>query len=196
MKDLQSFKSSPAARCTALRQKPIMSTSYAIGMGTLHFYWLIDYLFDYRFIMESVIIFNFVVPNKVKLSQTTSANSLMHFWEQTTKQPSDEEVHRAALKSLHQLAMDGFRRTATYPSNGWVGNQPLQFLLGFCSVSLLFFCKIMQTTLLYVPYKGPWLMCSLRDCSKEEGGRRDSWWRTLSDDDVDDDNDDDDEEEN
>ena len=42
MRDLQSFKSSPAARCTALRQRPIMSTSYAIGMGALHFNLLID----------------------------------------------------------------------------------------------------------------------------------------------------------
>ena len=51
-------------------------------------------------------LFNFVVPNKAKLTQTTSANFLM---------PSEEG---ATLKSLHQLVMDGFRRTATYPSNG------------------------------------------------------------------------------
>ena len=37
VRDLQSWKSSPAARCTALRPRPIMSTSYAIGMRTLHF---------------------------------------------------------------------------------------------------------------------------------------------------------------
>ena len=37
VRDLQSWKSSPAARCTALRPRPIMSTSYAIGMRNLHF---------------------------------------------------------------------------------------------------------------------------------------------------------------
>ena len=41
-------------------------------------YWLIDYLFDHRLIMESVKLFNFGVPNKAKLTQTTSTNSLMH----------------------------------------------------------------------------------------------------------------------
>ena len=32
--------------------------------------------------------------------------------------------------------MDGFRRTVTYPSNGWVQNQPLHFFLGFPPVRL------------------------------------------------------------
>ena len=40
------------------------------------------------------------------------------FAEQTTKQPTGEEVYRAALQSLHQLVMNWFRRTATYLSNG------------------------------------------------------------------------------
>ena len=136
MRDLQSSKSSPAARCSALRQRPIMPTSYAIVMGTLHFYLLVDLLFLWSPIMESVMLFKFVVPNKAKLTQTTSPNSWCTLWEQTTKQPSEEGGYRAALKSLHQLVMDGFRRTATYPSNGWVENRPLQFFLGFSPVLL------------------------------------------------------------
>ena len=50
---------------------------------------------------------------------------------QTTKQPSGERVYRAALQSLHQLVMNGFRRTATYLSNGWGENQPLLFFASF-----------------------------------------------------------------
>ena len=50
---------------------------------------------------------------------------------QTTKQPSGERVYRAALQSLHQLVMNGLRRTATYLSNGWGENQPLLFFASF-----------------------------------------------------------------
>ena len=55
----------------------------------------------------------------------------MNSLKQTTKQPSGEEAYRAVLKSRHQLVMDGLRRTATSPSNGSLGNQPLQFFSSF-----------------------------------------------------------------
>lgn len=43
-------------------------------------------------------------------------------------------VSRAALKSLHPLITDGFKRTTSYPSNGWVVNQLLQIFLSFSPV--------------------------------------------------------------
>ena len=59
----------------------------------------------------------------------------MYSWEQTTNcKQLFGEGYRVALKSFHQLVMDGSRSTAAYPSNGWMASPPLQFFLSFSPV--------------------------------------------------------------